>query len=904
MRHCWLFFTLSLLVGFPVLVHAKPAHLKALADWIGPNFSKGLNDCSTCHLAPMDEERPHNPFGKRLKQVGTELKKANQPYSLADRLNKIAQEDTDGDGVSNLIELILGTSPAEASARPPQAELKQIDMILRRWETLRPSQNWRPFDAITRPNPPSLETLKNRTWVKNPIDQFLLAKLENLGLNPRPDAAPEILARRLYLDLTGLPPTPSQLAAFLADRSPDAYEKLVDQLLNSPQYGEAQARHWLDVWRYSDWAGYGAEVRDSQPHIWRWRDWTIEALNADKGYNQMIREMLAADELYPTDENALRATGFVVRNWYKFNREIILDRLVEHTGKAFLGLTINCARCHDHMYDPISQKEYYAFRAIFSPFDIRTDRIPNQPDTNKDGLVRIYDAQPTAATYLFVRGNDADPDKSAPIPPAVPQAIQGPEFLIKEVKLPRDAYIPEGRDFITQETRAALQATIQKEKQQLDLAQQQLRNALLRMYMAPIPWGGIWSVAQAQQEVALAKCAGELAEIRLKILDRQIALEKMAEVKATPEYERLAKELVSWQRSETVLVAKKNLHEAQKALQLPTAKGQPDPQKKWADAQAALKKAEEAQQAPLNTQFTPRNLKVYPAISTGRRTALANWIASEKNPLTARVAINHLWLRRFGQALVPTVFDFGKNGMVPYHAELLDYLAAELMANQWSLKKITRLMVTSHAYRMDSAYDEKAHAIDPDNRFYWRMNQRRMTAEMVRDSILHLAGSLDPKMGGPEIDQNQIFQVNRRSLYFRHAPEKQAQFLEIFDAASPVECYKRNESIVPQQALALANSTLSIYNSRKLAREISATAADSHEFITRAFQTLIARKPTSDESKLCQEFLQERTKFYSEKKLNATDPKNYATPSSDPQLRARESLVLVLFNHNDFVSIR
>ncbi len=903
MRQFW-FYSACLFFAVPVVAQAKPAHLKSLSDWIGPSFAKGLNDCATCHLPPHDEERPHNPFGKRLKTAGDELKKANLPNSLADRLNKISQEDTDGDGVTNLVELVLGTSPGDAKARPKDAELKVVDQTIRRWQTLRPSQNWKPLETVVRPVPPKLEDLKNKAWVKNPVDQFLLAKLEGLGLAPRPDATPETLVRRLYLDLTGLPPTAAQLAEFLADRSPNAYEKLVDKLLDSPQYGEAQARNWLDVWRYSDWAGYGAEIRDSQPHIWRWRDWTIEALNSDKGYDQMIREMLAADELYPTDEKALRATGYVVRNWYKFSREVVLDRLVEHTGKAFLGMTINCARCHDHMYDPISQKDYYAFRAIFSPFDIRTDRVAGQADPLKDGLVRIYDANAAAQTYLFVRGNDAEPDKTAPILPAVPASMKGIEFAIKEVKLPRDAFVPDNREFVVKETRTTLSDAITKEKQALELGKQRVRNAVLRMLIGPTPLNGVWSLDQAQRELPVLQLNIEIAENRLKIFEGQIAIEMLNAKAGVPDYDKQAKEIVRLQRTDAMLVAKKNLLLAENVAHLPAPKGQPDPAKKVADAKAALAKAEDVLKAPLAVNFTPRTLKSYPQTSTGRRTALANWIASEKNPLTARVAVNHLWLRRFGQALVPTVFDFGKNGMTPYHAELMDYLAADLMANGWSLKKLTRTLVTSHAYRMDSGFDESANSIDPDNRFYWRMNNRRMTAEMVRDSILHISGSLDEKMGGVEIDQNSVFTVNRRSIYFRHAPEKQAQFLEIFDAASPVECYKRNESIVPQQALALANSTLSIYNSRKLARSLASKTPDATEFITKSFETLLARKPTKDEAKLCGEFLEERAKIFVEKKLPANNPENYATPSSDPQLRARESLILVLFNHNDFVSIR
>ena len=200
--------------------------------------------------------------------------------------------------------------------------------------------------------------------------------------------------RRVYLDLVGLPPTRDELAAFLADDSPNAYEAVVDRLLASPQYGERWARHWMDVWRYSDWAGYKEEIRNSARHIWRWRDWIVESLNADKGYDRMATEMLAGDELAPTDPNTLRATGFLVRNWEKFNRNSWLEATIEHTAKAFLGVTMNCCRCHDHKFDPISQVEYFQFRAIFEPHEVRTERVPGQPDVLKDGLPRICDMKP------------------------------------------------------------------------------------------------------------------------------------------------------------------------------------------------------------------------------------------------------------------------------------------------------------------------------------------------------------------------------------------------------------------------------------------------------------------------------------------------------------------------------
>ncbi len=251
---------------------------------------------------------------------------------------------------------------------------------------------------------------------------------------------------------------------------PTPCETVVDRLLASPHYGERWGRHWMDVWRYSDWDGYAKEVRESQPHIWRWRDWIVESLNADKPYDEMIREMLAADEMAPDDPLAQRATGFLARNWYKFNRNVWLDNTVEHTSKAFLGITLNCARCHDHMYDPIQQTEYYAFRAFFEPHQVRTDRVPGESNTERDGLVRAYDANAEQPTFLFVRGNEAQPDKDKPLAPAVPDVLGGEPLVVESIRLPAEAYYPGLRAFVQQESLAEAQGAVAKRQQSIGKA--------------------------------------------------------------------------------------------------------------------------------------------------------------------------------------------------------------------------------------------------------------------------------------------------------------------------------------------------------------------------------------------------------------------------------------------------
>ncbi len=339
----------------------------------------------------------------------------------------------------------------DQGAQSPAGEQPQPD----------PRRHWS-FQPLGHPAVPSAAALgQSAAWIRNPIDAFLAVEHRKHGLKPKPAADPATLIRRVCLDLTGLVPTPQMVREFVADPSDRAYEALVDRLLASPEYGERWARHWMDVWRYSDWDGFGAEVRESQPHIWRWRDWIVESLNRDLPYDRMIVAMLAADETEPQNADSLRATGFLVRNWYKFNRNVWLDDTVEHTAKAFLGLTLNCAKCHDHKYDPIPQTDYYAFRAFFEPYGVRTDRLPGQPDTGKAGLVRVYDDKITP-TFVFERGDEKRPIKGKPLAPSVPKvlSIQAKLEPIRTVALPPAAYYTGIHAFVREEAITQAQQAI------------------------------------------------------------------------------------------------------------------------------------------------------------------------------------------------------------------------------------------------------------------------------------------------------------------------------------------------------------------------------------------------------------------------------------------------------------
>lgn len=825
-------------VGVAAPVWATPANLAVLGTRYGRFLPARQNACTTCHQnAPGEKapisltEFPHNAFGARLKSVGESLQKSGQRSDIARRLEKIAREDSDADGVPNETELLLEHNPGDAKDKPTAAELAGQGKVQTAFAAFRSEYKWQPFESVVAPPVPISTSA-------NPIDAFLAIDQKKHGLTPRPQADRRTLLRRVTLDLTGLSPTESEMDSFLADKSPAAYEKVIDRLLASPRYGERWGRHFMDVWRYSDWAGWadGGQIRDSQPHIWRWRDWIIESLNADKGYDRMVQEMLAADELAPSDPQALRATGFLARNYKLLSREQWLEDTVNHTSKAFLGITMHCAKCHTHLYDPIPQSDYYRFRAIFEPHQVRQDRVPGELDTTKDGLPRVYDADLKAPTYLFVRGDERNPDKSQMLTAGVPESLGG-KLTIRPVNLPLAAIEPDRRPFVIQELIADSNKAV--------LAAFQTRTN----DKAPRAEYGL-TLAQARHRALLA------------VLEVEALADAKKDTKAAAEL------AVRAQREVAVAEGYYNRSIAEKADQ----------------AQAAIKAIETAEAAlkqPLTTSYTPR-IKTYPTESTGRRLALARWLTERQNPLTARVAVNHLWLRHFGQALVPSVADFGRNGRKPTHPQLLDWLSVRFMENGWKFKDLHRLILMSDAYRRDSRPDTANLAKDPDNLYLWRKSPLRLEAEAVRDNVLYAARHLDETHGGPEIDHNAGLTSKRRSLYLRNAAEKQSEFLQIFDGPSVTECYERKPSVLPQQALALANSELALREARALAKEL--TTPNAPVFVKNAFERILSRPPTTTESVECLRFL--------------------ATGDEDSLPRRYENLILVLFNHNDFVTVR
>ena len=1009
-----------------------------------------------------------------------------------------------------------------------------------------PRKHW----AYTPPVKARLPQPQEADWGNNPIDAFLAAERERQGLTTTPLADRGTLLRRVSVDLTGLPPTRDELLDFLNDSRPDAYERVVDRLLQSPRYAERWGRHWMDIWRYSDWYGSrgGNELRNSRRHIWRWRDWIVESIEADKGYDQMVVEMLAPDELAPGNLDLQRAGGFLGRNYYVFNRHVWLQDAVEYTGMALLGVTFKCARCHDHKYDPVSQEDYYRFRAFFEPYQVRTDPIAGQPGkltgnqpamappgaTLAQGHDIVYDAQPDVATYLLLRGNEKDPVTERPLAPGVPPVFGTANPAITPIPLPAEAFYPELRPAIRQQLLADVRQAEEKAADAIRQASADLEAARVRLtqieasgpqpnarsggdpflvesFAQPRPelwqvlsgdWqyenghlvqkqvgsfltmvtrtvhptdfqarvryktlepGGVHSIgysfdvtenARDWQAIytatnntvsnihAFHRVAGvetypavaivpqpfklndeltvdfavkgdllniwvngelkmayrlpvarqpgrfalwahsgtaEFAELRIEPIspdlrlvtdtktampspfgvvtqgdvERQIAtlqaggpardqvlelarLERLSvEARVAAEVEKYEaqpavhdpamafaagkaeRQLAAFKARQGVSPAEQALAAAQAVLaQKPEDEGA---KKAVAEAEMKLAAAKGASEAAIaaagrdDPAYTPLGT-VYPQTTSGRRLALARWIVDRNNPLSARVAVNHMWLRHFGTALVPSVFNFGLNGKRPTHPELLDWLAVEFMERGWSTRAMHRLMVTSRAYQLQSQEtgpDDPNLARDPENRWYWRGNSRRMEAEVVRDGLLHLAGRLDVSRSGPDLEPTAADVTPRRSFYFRHTPDDRALLLELFDAANASECYQRDESIVPQQALALANGVFAQEQARLLTARLLAAAdlpaGEVGGFVTRAFEHILSRQPTLAERQLCEKYMADQAARYTAvvglKKI-ATGPAAQVKPAADPALRARESLVHVLLNYNEFVVVR
>ncbi|MFO0916972.1 MAG: DUF1553 domain-containing protein [Planctomycetaceae bacterium] len=933
---------LWILIAVPVYA-AEPDYLRQIKPLL-------KDRCYACHggLKQQAQLRVDTVSGLR---AGGESGAAVVPGDSASSLllkairgdDGFSKMPPDGEAVPLTAEQIQLISDWIQSGAPgPEQEQPEAD----------PRDHW----AFRRPVRPALPVTSLVS--DNPLDQFIAAKWAASNLRPAKAAPPEVLLRRVHLDLIGLPPTREELQHFLADPSEAAYLRVVEQLLDDPRHGERWARHWMDVWRYADWYGR-RNVPDwwnSACQIWRWRDWIVMSLNADRGYDEMIQEMLAGDEIAGDRDDRAVATGFLARNWYALNYNSWMRENIEHTAKAFLGLTFNCAHCHDHKYDPITQVDYFRFRAFFEPLEMRQDRWRDEPDPGPFqkydyltlrkvvpyGAIRVFDERPDAPTYLYTGGDERNKLKDRPpIAPGIPAFLDDGEFRVEPVSLPIAAWYPGSKAFIREAETAACRQAIQSAEsalhaqrssvqpvvakiseliQQLESQQAGLQRELEAMKSALGPevvsarltvveWE-LKSKQRRRDETRLPLLAAEqqLAAARLQniALKARMAADDVRYLGQPGDPEELSLAAAIAERSAKHAVAQATLTQAEAELFSAQRAGQANAIKQAEQKLAAAKTAREAAAATLTkTDAAYSSISpVYPAHSTGRRSALARWIASRNNPLTARVAVNHVWLRHFGTALVDSVFDYGRNGKPPTHPELLDWLAVEFMESGWSQKHLHRLIVTSRVYRQSSATTGEAYAhnqdIDPDNRDYWRFGARRLEAEVIRDSLLFTANRLDTTLGGKELEVDLDGKTARRSLYYSSHPEDGGRLavLENFDVPDTCDCYRRSESIRPQQALALTNSaftrTLSVQLAQQLSNQRPADERSRATLIGAAFEQILSRGPTAAERVVAETFWTE----FAESLVSAGGDQAGADTA------ALESLVHSLFNHHEFVTIR
>jgi hypothetical protein len=888
-------------------------------------------------IKPVLAERCYACHGALKLESGLRLDTAKLAIQGGDSGAAVEPGDADA---SLLIQRVTATDESERMPGEGQPLTSEQIAALRGWidqgapfpdgekEEQDPREHWA-FRPVVRPPVP---TPSNASWVRNPIDAFIAANHQRQGLTPQVEATRSELVRRLYLDLIGLPPTLEELREVEADYAAGWYERLVDRLLARPQHGERWARHWMDIWRYSDWWGLGDQMRNSHPHIWHWRDWIVDSLNANVPYDEMIRSMLAADELYPNDLEKLRATGFLVRNFFLFNRNSWLEETVEHVGKGFLGLTMNCAKCHDHKFDPIEQADFYRMRAFFEPYYVRTDSVPNESDFTRDGIPRAFDGKPDMPTYLFTRGQETSPDKSIDITPGVPEILKFDELSIKPVSLPLEAYEPERRPWVikshvdtaTKKLATAESNLVAAHQRLTDASAESLKEQLATVEKEAPPASGPdapTKVAIARADVvaserAVALAAAELSGVKNRADAMQAHWAKTGDANAAIiEAERISNlKALSAERQVAVAKAQFAIADAELRLlrepvglhalimtELATARETLDKAKQTAasgvaegDRFTTLPGAATSPTRFLSTLVDDELVK-WSDRSTGRRKALAQWITDVRNPLTARVAVNHIWTRHMGTPLTTNAFDLGRNSPPPNNPELIDWLAAELIDSGWDMKHLHRLIVNSTTYRLSSAPNGHDVEIvkDPDNAYWWRRNTIRLESEVIRDSIVSLAGTLDPTMGGPPVPPAEEEASRRRSLYFFHSNNERNLFLTTFDLALVTECYRRNQSVVPQQALAMTNSKLVLESAKLIAEKLTkaggqdASDGDDIAFIRNAFVVLLGIYPNEAELSASQHALDHWRQL----------------PNANPD-DVRANLVWSLLNHNDFITLR
>ncbi|MBI3852098.1 MAG: DUF1553 domain-containing protein [Verrucomicrobia bacterium] len=737
-------------------------------------------------------------------------------------------------------------SPLVADAGPAKDPFKPADR-----------QHWA-FQKVGRPAPPKV---KNSPWVRNPIDAFVLSELEAKGLQPAPPADKITLLRRATLDLTGLPPTPEEADAFLRDKSAESFAHIVDHLLDSPQYGERWARHWLDLARYAESDGFKEDA--VRPDIWRYRDYVIKSFNNDKPYDRFIKEQIAGDELWPDDPDARTATAFNRHYPDESNariltqrRQEILNDITDTVGAVFTGLTYACARCHNHKYDPILQADYYRLQAFFA----NTAAADKTPLVSSEDLRRYNEKLALWKEKTRAIREEMD-------------ALEAPH---------REKLVKEYYDKYPTEIRAILN---KPETERNPFERQMAWKA--KQYLDPDSREFVGATAHV-----IDKIKGDNRK--------------------------------RWNELKVELDQFKELHPGELPLTSAMTDIGREAPKTFILRSGAYDAPRDEVEPGFLTILNPLPAKIVspPGMaSSGRRTALANILTDPENPLTARVMVNRLWQYHFGRGIVGTPSDFGFKGERPTHPQLLDWLAGEFVRNGWSMKKLHRLILTSSTYQLSSRYDVAAARIDPDNKLLWRFPRQRLEGEVIRDCALAVAGLLNPKLGGPSVlpelppglsvrggwkvstDEGER---NRRSVYILVRRNTRYPMFETFDMPDTHEsCARRNVTTTPVQALTMLNSELTLkWAEGFAARVLQAAGNDLDAQIDTAFRLALSRHPDKEEKKTAKQFFARQQNIVKER-MDAGEP--LALPPKLPEKADKaEAAVLVDFCHtlvnaNEFV---
>ncbi|MBZ5611235.1 MAG: PSD1 and planctomycete cytochrome C domain-containing protein [Acidobacteriia bacterium] len=788
------------------------------------------------------------------------------------------------------------------------------------------------------PRKPATPPVRNSAWVRNDVDNFILAKLEANGLTPASPASKVVLLRRATYDLTGLPPTAKELQDFLADHSPDAFAHVVDRLISTPQYGERWGRHWLDVARYAD--SNGLTNDRLYPNAWRYRDYVIDAFNHDMPYNHFVMEQIAGDMLPAgsggeVNKNGLIATGFLAIGSKPFVEKDktkmvydTIDEQIDVTSKAFMGVTVSCARCHDHKFDPISTKDYYSMAAIFAATrsfgQVEDPSRPYQGPLVPEGVYEAYEQyqQKIAAKQREING-----------------------LTDRAIEAHREKLRPQLAGYMTAAWHVAKNEPLETVSKQAGLDPAILKT-WVEYFQGTGPGAGQrpyleeWRQASAERIQAVTSAYEARYDAAARRWKQQLA-DWDKEVDAT-----LAKGLAPVARSpfkpestddrffgdvgfgdgpfglpergaEKFLPAevKQQLAESRKQLDSLRKNAPPEPPMATAVAEGQpvlqhvfLRGDHKNVGAEVSRAF-PRVLAGdnQPSIQTGSgRLELAKWLAQADNPVTARVMVNRIWQWHFGEGLVRTPNNFGKQGEPPTHPELLDYLAVRFVESGWSVKAITRLIMLSSAYQMSSTATPLGQKNDPQDLLWSRFSRRRLDIEEIRDSMLALDGSLDLTMGGtliaprgaagatePGATNRDPMQSTRRTVYLPVQRANLLPLLTLFDFGdAATSSAGRSHTNVAPQALFMMNSEFVDERAKRLAQKLLAEARTPSEFVARAYLTVFDREPAGDE---LAEALQYLTEAPARLAANASE--------DEKRLRAAQSLTRILLSSNEFLYV-